>query len=271
MRKLNLLLATCCVLFFTTIVNSQLTGNGPNLGARGGMSGPPVSPRDNSPFQNLVNINGQDGFYLKKDLYLVDYYTIIDGQRVLGIPFLFPEWLEGSLTTPDGRVYTDYKYKYNVENQTVSFLNKQDSLEVNENIKEFTLKYVNKDSVIQLRFVNSNQYPKKGNPTGYFEVLLDDPRGQLLKLNKKVVANSSDGIISNGSRKYLKAEPSYFYYDKTTKKMHKIKENTDITSVLPVTKENAEEMHLDTFDLSMEDNIIRLFKSYFEQSKLKGF
>jgi hypothetical protein len=271
MRKFLPIAILCCTIFITSrVYNQVITGNGPTLSHPGGMSGPPVGARDASAFQNLVNINGQDGFYLKKDLYLVNYVTIINGQRVMGIPFLFPEWLEGSLTTPDGRVYTEYKYKYNVQNQTISFMGGTDSLEVNEDIKEFTLKYVMKDSAIQLRFVHSNQYQKNGASV-YYEVLADDPKGQLLKLNKKVVANTGDGIIANRTSKYLKAEPSYFYYNKSTKKLQKIKENSDMRSILSIPEENVAEMNIDTFDLSREDNIIRLIKLYFEKARLKVF
>jgi hypothetical protein len=240
-------------------------------GAQGSMNGPPVAPRDLSAYQNVVNINGQDGFYLKKDLYLVDHYTIIDGQKVLGIPFLFHEWLNGSLSTPDGRVYTDYKFKYNVENQTIHFLSGKDSMEANEDIKEFTLKIEKKDSLITLRFVHANQYQKKVNQPVYYEVLLDDEKGQLLKLNKKVVATSGDGLLAARTMKYLKLESSYFYFDKSTKKLHKIKENTTLSSIISIPEEIKKDLHEDTFDMTQEDNIIRLFKLYFEKSKLKAF
>jgi hypothetical protein len=235
------------------------------------MNGPPVAPRDLSAYQNVVNINGQDGFYLKKDLYLVDHFSFIDGQRVLGIPFLFNEWFGGSLTTPDGRVYTDYKYKYNVENQTLHFLNDKDSMEVNEEIKEFTLKVIKKDSVISVRFVHGNQYEKRVNRPVYYEVLLDTDKGQLLKLNRKVVTNVGDGILASRTTKYLKLEPLYYYYDKKTKKLHKIRDTSDISSILQLSEEDKNELHADTFDFGNEENTLRFFKLYFERQKLKGF
>lgn len=235
-----------------------------------GMNGPKVFPRDLSAYQNVVNINGQDGFYLKKDLYLTDNITIIDGQRVLGIPFLFLEWQDGSLTTPDNRVYTDYKYKYNVENQTISFINGKDSMEVNEEIKEFTLKVLKKDSVINVRFVHGNQYQKRVNAPFYYEVLLDNDKGQLLKLNKKVVTTVGDGILAARTSKYLKLEPSYYYYDKQTKKLIRIKETTDITTIIPLTEEDKKELSPDSFDFGNEENTIKFFKQYFDR-KLKGF
>lgn len=234
-----------------------------------GMNGPPVTPRDLSAFQNIVNINGQDGFYLKKDLYLNDSYTIIDGDKVLGIPFLYIDWLPGALTTPDGRVYSDYTFKYNVHDQTVSFLNGKDSLEVNEDIKEFTLKVKAGDSMITSRFISSSQFGK--GKTTYYEVLLDNEEGQLLKTNQKVVASLSSGVITSSSKKYLKLESVYFYYDKTTKKLIKIKPGTDIRSLLHLSEEEAKQLNTGMYDMANEQDVIQLMKAYFAKKKLKGF
>lgn len=240
-----------------------------NSSAQGSMNGPLMTPRDLSAYQNFVNINGQDGFYLKKDLYLVDKYTIIDGQRVLGIPFLFDEWNEGTLTTPDGRAYTDYKFKYNAENQTVFFKNGTDSMEANEDIKDFVLKVKKDDSIFSVRFVNAVIYHKTIRPL-YYEVLLDNERAQVLKLNKKVVRDMGDGPIAPQTRKYLNLEPTYFYYDKQTKKFQKVKSTVNIVSFLKLTDEEAKELYADTFDFSHEENTVRFFKLYHEYKKRKG-
>lgn len=262
MGKICLLLLSC---LGSLAVFSQLSGNGPSISHSSSMNGPPIMPRELSPFSNIVNINGQDGYYFKKDLYLHNAYTIIDGERVLGIPFLFIDWYGGSLTTPDGRVYTDYKFKYNVENQTVSFLNGKDSLEVNEEIKEFTLSARIGDSVINSRFINSNQYQK--GKTTYYEVLIDNERGQVLKTNKKVVATTGDGIIASKTSKYLKLESEFFYYDKSTKKITRIKPSGNFASILKLSEEEVKEINMDSFDASKEEEILRFFKLYFEKKK----
>lgn len=238
--------------------------------AQGSMNGPAVAPRDLSAYQNIVNINGQDGFYLKKDLYLTDSYTIIDGEKVMGIPFLYMNWFSGTLTTPDGRVYTDYTFKYNVQNQTVSFINGTDSMEVNEEIKEFTLNVKSGDSVIKSRFIHSSQFGGKGKPA-YYEVLLDNANGQLLKTNQKVVASMANGVITSSTRKYLKLESAYFYYDKSTKKLTRIKPTTDIAALLHLSEQEAKELNINLYDLSKEEDVIALMKAYFEKKKLKAF
>lgn len=235
------------------------------------MNGPVSAPRDVSAFQNIVNINGQDGFYLKKDLYLTSAYTIIDGERVLGIPFLNIEWLYGSLTTPDGRVYNDQGLKYNVQNQTVFFMQGKDSLEVNEEIKEFTINIPGPDSVLKAtRFVNANQYQKERS-TFYYEVISDNEKGQLLRTNQKIIAAVADGIIASKSQKYLSLERTYFYYDKVKKKLYKIKVNSNMRTMLALTEQQATELRLNNYDLSKEVDIISLMKAYNEKFRLKAF
>jgi hypothetical protein len=184
---------------------------------------------------------------------------------VLGVPFLFINWLDGVLTTPDGRVYSDYKLKYNVQNQTVSFLNGRDSLEVNEEIKEFTLKFVYGDSAITTRFVHSSQYQK--GKSLYYEVLFDSEEGQLLKANQKVVASLADGIIGGDSKKYLKLESEYFYFDKKTKKMTKVTPSGSMSYILHLNEQQANELGANSVDLSNEEEVIKFLKRYSENSK----
>ncbi|MEO5563469.1 MAG: hypothetical protein ABIR18_08540 [Chitinophagaceae bacterium] len=260
MRKKYLYSIIACTLF--TAIHGQ--GAIP-LTPGSGMSGPPVAPRDLSAFQNVVNINGQDGFYLKKDLYLTESYTIISGRKVLGIPFLFMNWLDGVLTTPDGRVYSDYKLKYNVQNQTISFLNGKDSLEVNEEIKEFTLKFVNGDSVITTRFVHSGQYQK--GKSLYYEVLFDSEDGQLLKANQKVVASLSEGIIGGDSKKSLKLESELFYFDKKTKKISKVTPSSNIGYILHLNEQETTELSANAVNTSNEEEVIKFLKRYSERAK----
>jgi hypothetical protein len=233
------------------------------------MNGPPVSPRLNAAFVNLVNINGQDGFYLKKDLYLTSSYTIINGERVLGVPFLYAEWHKGSLSTPDGRVYTDYGFKYNVENQTVFFINGKDSLEVNEDIKEFTLTVAKNDTTFEsIKFVNANQY-QKSSRVSYYEIVMDNERGTLLRLNEKKVASLGDGLLASKAQKYLKLERTYFYYDKQKKKLSKIKSTENMLSILKISDEDAKKMQLNQYDLTKEEDIIAFMLAY--NNIKKGF
>jgi hypothetical protein len=257
MRKLSAFIVVIAALFLNKAMAQS-------------MQGPAVGPRNTSAFSNIVNISGEDGFYVKKELYLTGYYTIIDGQKVLGIPFLYPEWFTGTISTPDGRLYTDYKLKYNAQNQTVSFLNGKDSMDVNEDIKDFTLKITRDDSVITSRFVHSSQYQKGKN--FYYEVLVDNERGQLLKTNQKVVATADEnGLIAQQTTKYMKLESAYFYYDKKTKKITKLRPSDDIKTILHLSPQDVTDTNAESVDMSSEESLITFFKNYFEKAKLKGF
>lgn len=254
-KSIYLLLAASC---YTVFAEAQ------------SMNGPPVAPRDVSAYTNLVNINGQDGFYMKKDLYAISSYTIIDGQRVLGFPFLYYEWQTGSITTPDGRVYTDYGIKYNVQNQTISFKSGKDSLEANEEIKEFTLNVPLNDTLLSsTKFVNANQY-QRSNQALYYEIVLEDEKGQLLRTNQKVVATDALDLASK-SQKYLKLERNYLYFDKQKKKLYKIKPATNVRTMLNLTDEQETAMQLKQYDLSKEEDIIAMMRAYQEKTRLKAF
>jgi hypothetical protein len=263
--KNKIFLITIAAAFYSEPSNSQIIVNGPSLSHAPSMSGPPVVARNLTPVSNMVNINGQDGFYLKKDLYLTETYTIIGGRKVMGTPFLFKDWLEGIITTPDGRVYSDYKLQYNVQNQTVSFSNGTDSLEVNEPVKEFTLKYKLADSVITSRFINSSEYHK--GKTFYYEVLVDADNGQLLKTNKKVVATQPFDMIGADTKKYLKLENDFFYYNKTTGKTTKISTAPDIRAALQLTDEQMKQLQVNSIDIANEIDLLRVFKLYLQKEK----
>jgi hypothetical protein len=225
------------------------------------MQGPPVAPRIPQAYGVVVNINGEDGFYLRKDLHLSDASTIINGQRVLGTPFLYYEWLNGFISTPDGRVY-NYPLRYDVSNQNVYFTLNSDSMQVNEEIKEFILEVVTGDSLVRSRFVNANQY-KKESRTFYYEVLLESDKGQLLKLNNKVVATLNDELLASNAKKYFKLEASYFYYDKITKKIARIKPGgSNIPALLNLNQEQASSIQIVNNDLSNEAELIKIFSTY---------
>jgi len=265
MKKKPFLIIISVAIFSCSSAFSQIIVNGPSLSHAPSMSGPPVAPRNLTPVSNMVNINGQDGFYLKKDLYLTETYTIIGGRKVMGTPFLFKDWLEGVIITPDGRVYPNYTLQYNVQNQTVSFSNGTDSLEVNEAVKEFSLKFKLGDSVITSRFISSAEYQK--GKLFFYELLLDDEKGQLLKTNQKVVATQPFDMIGADTKKYLKLENEYFYYNRTTKKITRISTAADIRTALQLTDQQMNELQVNSIDVVNEVDLLRVFKSYLQKEK----
>lgn len=214
-----------------------------------------VPPLDRSPFHLILTINPQDGAYLKKDLGTRDLMTTMHGEKVLGTPFLLYEWSEGSLTTADGRSYT-YPLRYNVFDQLVSFMNGADTLDVTDAIKEFSLNASVNDTAVVLHFINADQY-KKEKKTFYYQVILDSKKGQLLKTYQKSIASLTDGLLESKGTKYFDLKSDYYYYNKDTKKISKIKaDGSDLQEVLE--PGNKSSLHF-----SDDEELIRYLKNYF--------
>jgi hypothetical protein len=219
-------------------------------------------PAVNTP---MSNVPSSELFKEKRTYYFWNDSYMIDGRQVLGFPFLFHEWENGSITTADGRVFPGYKLKYNVYDQTVYFSNGGDSLEVNDEIREFTITNHYPDTTITSKFVNANQY-RKEKKVFYYEVIIDSDYGQLLKYNKKLVKESAEGIPAYEGKKIFRLEQSFYYYDKKKQTITAIKANgSNIKSITePVAGVNAE-----SYDFAVDTDIISFFNSYFDALKSK--
>jgi hypothetical protein len=226
------------------------------------MSGPAVTPRDVSPYAVIVNIHGDDGFYLKRSASLIEENTIVRGETVLGSPYLFYEWYAGTIETPDGRTY-HYPLRYDIYDQTVFFKTGKDSLEVNEEIKEFSLSIPVGDTVIRSRFLSSRQYNKNDKPF-YYELLIDNSQGQLLKLTRKKIAAADLGILGTAkSKKYFHPEAEYYYYNKQTSSVGRIWPNgNNIKKLLQLKDSDAINTKIENTNFGNEDELISFFKEY---------
>ena len=190
--------------------------------------------------------------------------TIIDGKTVLGFPFIFYDWCEGNITLEDGKYYTGYKLKYDIYGQTILFLSGTKSLEVDGDIKEFTL--VSVEGKI-MRFINGRSLSRK-NEILYYQVLADEESGSLLKVYKKVVVSSINQIIDVQGTKSLETKIEYFYYNKISKKLLPIKkEKADIENVLKIDNENSEKLKLINYDFTVEDKFVSFFKNFLKDRK----
>ena len=231
---------------------------------------PPVAvPPQNVPYATKVNLTTDDEWFKDRRVnhYWEDSY-VINGRRVFGSPFLYHDWETGEITTADGRLYTGYKLKYDAFNQVVYFTNGTgDSLQVDEEIKEFKLTVVYPDTVINCRLVNANQF-KKEKKSFYYEVLLDDAAGELLKYNKKIVADADKSMPAYEGKKFFDLEVSFFYYDKKNNSINPIKANgSNITAILNLDDNLKNRLKPEGYDFSVEANIVSFFRQYFEVLK----
>jgi hypothetical protein len=247
------------VLFFVTPGISQLS-HPPS------MSGPAVTPRDVSPYAVIVNIHGDDGFYLKRSASLIEENTIVHGEIVLGSPYLFYEWYAGTIETPDGRIY-HYPLRYDIYDQIVFFKTGKDSLEVNEEIKEFSLSIPVGDTIIRSRFLSSRLY-NKNDKLFYYELLIDNSGGQLLKVTRKKIASVDLGIIgTTKGKKYFHPEVEYYYYNKQASSVDRIWPNgNNIKKLLQLKESDAINAEIENMNFGNEDDLIKFFKGYFRKT-----
>jgi hypothetical protein len=183
---------------------------------------------------------------------------IIDGKTIVGFPFIFYDWSEGSITLQDGKYYTGYKLKYDIYGQTILFLNANKSLEVDGEIKAFTL-LSPEGNIIQ--FINAKSLSKQKSNL-YYEVLADAEKGMLLKTYKKIVTSIINQIVDVQGTKYLEMQIEYFYFDRVSKKLLLIKnEKSDIEKVLKIDTENSEKLQLITYNFAEEKEFVSFFKT----------
>lgn len=217
----------------------------------------------------VSNVPNSEMFKDRRTYYFYDDSYMIDGHQVLGHPFLYHDWSKGIITTADGKVFSNYKIKYNAYNQTVLFSDGKDSLEVNEEIKEFVIVNVYPDTTVTSKFINAGQL-KKEKKTFYYEVLLDDAAGTLLKYNRKTVAESAEGIPAAEGKKIFRLESSVFYFDKAKKTVTPIKANgSNVISLLNLDDAAKTALQPKGTDFSIETNVVHFFKKYFEWDNAK--
>ena len=208
----------------------------------------------------------QDIIYDRAKIYLDGQVYLINGLQVVGSPFLYPNWNGGSIISVQEKTFSGYKLKYNVFSQTVFFQQGKDSLEVNEAVKQFILLVPTDSNTVQtFTFVHSDQFSKEKTPH-YYEVLLDNEKGLLLKANQKIVGEPDNGLPVQSGKKVFRLDVSFSYFDKKSKKLTKIKGNgANIEKVLGLNGEELKRLGTDTIDFNMEPDLVRLFKAYFTQ------
>jgi hypothetical protein len=184
--------------------------------------------------------------------------TIIEGKKVAGVPFLYDQWLPATITLEDGRVFDNYKIKYDTYHQSVFFLSGKDSLEVADPIKDFVLE----GPLRKMSFTNAGLY-KKQKRTLYYEILADAAKGQLLKAHRKVLGTDGSSLVDAANAKFFKTTSEYFYYNIATDKLIQIGNTAQsIRSDLKLTKEQEEKLNFSSFDFSKDTDVITFFKSY---------
>ena len=187
--------------------------------------------------------------------------TIIDGKPVAGFPYIFYDWVMGSILLKDGKYYNGYKLKYDIYGQTILFLDGNKTLEVEGgDVKEFTL--TSKDGK-EMNFINANNL-KKGRASLYYQILADAKGGLLLKSYRKVIAKTINQIVDVQSTKYLEIETKFLYFNKNEKKLSSLNGEQDLLKAFDINKEKAEELRISNYQFEKEADLVAFFNTFFK-------
>ncbi len=186
--------------------------------------------------------------------------TLIDGEYILGVPYMVNTWQPGVVLLKNGNTYGNYKLKYDLYNQVVVFLNGKDSLEVADPIKEFQLE---EDSVSYHHFINADLYGKISKPL-FYEVLVETPKGHLLKAYRMVVS-TTDRIINARQDKFLNRVNDYYYYNATNGKVIPLGHSAGtVLSALKLSPEQQAQLHFFTYNFDNEKDLVKFFNVYLQ-------
>jgi hypothetical protein len=207
-----------------------------------------------NPLSNSVNI-----LYDRTVLSVSDESYLIDGDEVLGFPFLYYGWNNGTVTTGDGKMFSNFKLKYNIYNQTVFFSDGKDSLEASGPIRQFTLVIPGAQKTQTCTFVNAEMFGK-ATGTQYYEVLADSDGWELLRLNRKAVKPIHNGLPVQQGRKAFYIETAAFLYNKQQKKLIPVKSDWQrMASSLKLSDEEKSQLHINNIDFGKEQDLLNFF------------
>lgn len=213
----------------------------------------------------MSSVPNSELFKDRSKIYLYDEAYIIHGKKVVGFPFLYREWLNGVITTEDGRVFSDYKLKYDAFHQTIFFLNGMDSLEVSDPIREFTLMVPQGDSLFNCTFIQIKEF-QKGKKSLYYELMLQHAVFQLLRFSSKSIADAGKSLPVADGRKIFQLDVAYYLYHKNSGKLVRLNANgSNIAEALGLVRDQIEELNLTSYDFTIETELVRFFKSYFSK------
>jgi hypothetical protein len=186
------------------------------------------------------------------------YHTLIDGAYILGTPYISDEWQKGVVLLENGSSFDNYLLKYDTYHQRLVFQSDKNAMEITDSIREFILE--GKDSA-QYHFINAAEYGKTDKPL-FYEVLVEEKKGHLLKAHHKTIT-TTDRIINSVVQQSITPYDEYFYYDATSGKVVPVQLTAfSVISVLKLTQVQQDILHFSNYRFAEEDGLIRFFRNY---------
>ena len=170
-----------------------------------GLSGFIINSHAQIPIINVYNLNVPHEYKTE---------TFTNSEKITGQPYLIDQWYKGIITLENGETYTNYLLKYNTYNQTLVVKQGVEIIEIEQKIKEFILDV---DKYKKIRFINLNVYGSK--TVGYYELVDENTKCQLLRFNKKVGESNSEKFTNLTESKTFQTTIEYFIFNKASNKL----------------------------------------------------
>ena len=187
------------------------------------------------------------------------YYTVPD-RKVNGSPYLQDEFLFGVMTTVDDVTIEGLKYRYDVFNDEMQFILKEDTASI---IRPLTLRSLKFGEV---EFIYDVYYTSDGNPAaGYFEILEE---GRLSALLRRTKVMEYDEYVSNyggggGSKEYYFKEKKNLYIKLSNAIANKISNKKDFLALLPDHLDEVKNyMKSNKLSVRKQDDLVEMVSYY---------
>jgi len=187
-------------------------------------------------------------------------YIRIGQYKVKGTPYLLGESFPGTLTYKGG-VKSDTKILYDLYNQKAGADFKNNILESDQVLEEFSISLPAKFGGNTLLFKSTEAYGS-ASLKNYFNVLEDGSKVSLLKIFKiKLVSDPSN--MMDKEVKIFEQYYEYYLYNKTSKELSKIKlKEKDIAKTLGDEDLVKNFITKSDLDVSKEVDVIKLIQGY---------
>lgn len=184
-------------------------------------------------------------------------------EEIEGTPYLFDDWIVGTITDNSGKTYTDVLLKYDIYKERVEYSDQGKIYEVSNSMyKKFTLNIISQEinGIKKLSFTNEDVIP--GFPkNSYVQVLLE---GQTILYKKHKTFFLQENVTSYGSTMVKKQfQPKVFYFIKTGDKLIEVKISR--SALLEIFPEHSGYIKANKF--KKEEDLVRLIENINTQQK----
>lgn len=216
----------------------------------------------------VVGLCHSDGFaQTAKDISGRNWTELNKYSEVTGSPFLFDDWVPGTVKFADQKQISVKSLKYDLLNDVLLFKNeKEEIMEVAEPVLEFTLTYTKDSKTLQKTFRSGFKASNNNTAQSFYEILFDG-QTKFVKRTGKTIVEEKEYNATTATRK-LVDKPSYFIVKANNMPLAVGKNEKSILSVL---EDKSTELKIfikdSKLNLKNDADIVKLLVYYDELSK----